>query len=83
MLRGSNCFLTIPRFSVAGPVCKLLRSQLSLLKVSLSPRFSGLQFVTRLSRSFSVLRHIVSGSEMIWLVSLALGPSFVQQAVVK
>ena len=57
MLRGSNCYLTIP----GGP---------SLLKVSLSPRFSGLQFVTGLLRSFSVLRHIVSGSEMIWLVSL-------------
>ena len=41
--------------------------------VSLSPRFSGLQFVTGLLRSFSVLRHIVSGSEMIWLVSLVLG----------
>ena len=57
MLRGSYCYLTIP----GGP---------SLLKVSLSPRFSGLQFVTGLLRSFSVLRHIVSGSEMIWLVSL-------------
>ena len=56
MLRGSNCYLTIP----GGP---------SLLKVSLSPRFSGLQFVTGLLWSFSVLRHIVSGSEMIWLVS--------------
>ena len=33
MLRGSNCYLTIP----VGP---------SLLMVSLSPRFSGLQFVT-------------------------------------
>ena len=44
----------------------------SLLIVSLSPRFSGLLFVTSLLRSFSVLRPIVYGSEMIWLVSLFL-----------
>ena len=57
MLLGSSRYLTIP----GGP---------SLLKISLSPRFSGFQFATGLLRSFSVLRHIVSGSEMIWLVSL-------------
>ena len=51
--------------------------------VSLSPRYSGLQFVTGLLRSFSVLRHIVSGSEIDLARFLGLGPSFVQQPVVK